>query len=124
VSSGQGHEFDELGFDYSLGQALEGLSILELRGRLPTWAISHVSLLEAVLASPDGVPSYVTQAATAACQAHGYSMAILVDELRNMASIDSVRAGLSIRTLRAFLVEWRLQMRKLRPVPRFGQQAR
>lgn len=124
MTSGQGHEFDELGFDYSLGQALEGLSILELRGRLPTWAITHVSLLEAALASPEGVPSHVTQAAAAACQAHGYSIPILVDELHNMASIDSVGAGLSIRTLRAFLVEWRMQMRKLRPVPKFRQQAR
>jgi len=85
VSSVQGHEFDVLGFDYSLGQALDGLSILELRGRLPAWAIPHVSLLEVTLAFPDGVPSYVTQAATEACQAHGHSMAIPVAKLRNMA---------------------------------------
>lgn len=85
MSSGESDEFDELGFDYSLGQVLEGLSILELRGRLPNWAIPHVSLLEVTLAFPDGVPSYVTQAATEACQAHGHSMAIPVAKLRNMA---------------------------------------
>jgi len=124
VSSGEGDEFDELGFDYSLGQVLEGLSILELRGRLPNWAIPHVSLLEATLASPEGVPSHVAQAAAAACQAHGYRIPILVGELHNMASIDSVGAGLSIRTLRAFLVEWRAEIRKRRPAPKFRQQPR
>lgn len=110
--------FDHLELDYSLGELLQALSVLETRGDLPRWAVPYAQLLSSALELPPDLPPYVVEAAATACQTHGYTLPMVADGLRSLA--DGGRApGCGMRTLRGFLEEWRKQLRQRRPAPKF-----
>ncbi|MHB8219445.1 MAG: hypothetical protein ACYDHU_03870 [Acidimicrobiales bacterium] len=111
--------FDDLAVDYSAGQVMEALSILEVRGELPQWALPHIAAVEAVLVAAGGSPLYVGESADAVCKKNGYVLASLMDGLHNLSLDGTLGAGCPIRTVRSFLSEWRKMMRASRPAPKF-----
>ncbi|MDA8359262.1 MAG: hypothetical protein M0Z95_23830 [Actinomycetota bacterium] len=115
---------DDLAVDYSIGQVMEALSILEIRGELPKWALPHVSAVESVL-SPSGVyPPYVGQCATRVCQQHGFVLDAIVGGLHELVLDGTTGSGCPIRTVRTFLSGWRKEMRASRPTPKFTPRPR
>lgn len=114
--------FDDLAVDYSTGQVIEALSILEGRGELPKWAVPHVDLVVRTLVTWPSLPAHVGQAAGAACQAQSYTLEVIVGGLRYVAEKGMASPACNARALRSYLTEWRKQLRTLRPPPRFRPQ--
>lgn len=113
--------FDDVALDYSIGQVLEALSILEGRGQLPGWAGPYVMAVEGAFLSRSTLPPYVLQAVTLTCQEHEYTVPTITGGLYSVATEGTTGPLCTIRTLRTFLFGWRKQLRSLRPPPRFVQ---
>lgn len=117
--------FDDLALDYSLGEVLQALSVLEARGELPQWSIPYAEWLTAVLALPPELPTYVVEASAATCQANGYTLPMIVDGLRALVSGGGAPVpSCGMRTLRGFLEGWRKELRRRRPMPKFSVRPR
>lgn len=112
--------FDDLTLDYSVGEVLQALSVLETRGDLPQWALPYTEWLLATLSLPPDLPPYVVDAAAATCQTQGYSLPMVVDGLRSLSGGGSVAPSCGMRTMRGFLEDWRRQLRQRRPMPKFS----
>lgn len=126
VSLQEAQLFDDLTLDYSLGEVLQALSVLDARGEPPQWSIPYAEWLSHTLTLPSDVPPYVVEAAAATCQAHGYSLPMVVDGLQALAAggYGGTMPSCGMRTLRGFLEEWRKQLRQRRPVPKFSVRPR
>jgi hypothetical protein len=111
--------FDDLAVDYSTGQVMESLSILEVRGELPGWAGPHIAAVEAVLGAAGGLPPYVGQCADRVCKQNGYVLASIIGGLQHLSANGTPGVGCPTRTVRSFLSEWRKAMRAARPAPKF-----
>lgn len=113
--------FDDLTLDYSVGEVLQALSVLDARGEPPQWSIPYVEWLAHTLTFPPEVPPYVVEASAATCQSHGYSLPMIVDGLREVADsgYSSGRPNCGTRSLRGFLESWRSELRQRRPLPKF-----
>lgn len=118
--------FDDLTLDYSLGELLQALSVVEARGEPPQWSIPYAEWLSQVLGFPPDVPPYVVEAAAATCQSHGYSLPMVVDGLNALADggYSGAMPKCGMRSLRGFLEDWRKQLRQRRPVPKFSVRPR
>jgi hypothetical protein len=114
--------FDDLTLDYSLGEVLQALSVLGARGEPPQWSIPYSEWLSHTLTLPPDVPPYVVEAAAATCQAHGYSLPMVVEGLQALAAggYGGGMPSCGMRTLRGFLEDWRKQLRQRRPMPKFS----
>lgn len=120
VSVQEEMRFDDLALDYSLGEVLQALSVLEARGDLPQWALPYAAWLTTTLGLPAELPAYVVEATAATCQTQGYSLPMVVDGLRSLSAGGRVVPSCGMRTLRGFLEEWRRQLRQRRPMPKFS----
>jgi len=110
---------DDLAVDYSIGQVMEALSILEFRGELPEWALPHISAVESVLRASGVYPTYVEQSANRVCQQHGFVLDSIIGGIHELVLDGTTGTGCPIRTVRAFLDAWRKEMRASRPTPKF-----
>lgn len=118
--------FDDLTLDYSLGEVLQALSVLEARGEPPQWSIPYVEWVSEMLTFPPDVPPYVVEAAAATCQSHGYSLPMVVDGMHALAEggYSGGAPNCGMRTIRGFLEEWRNELRQRRPMPKFSVRPR
>lgn len=112
--------FDDLTLDYSVGEVLQALSVLGARGDLPRWALPYAEWLAWTLSLPPDLPPYVVEAAAATCQAQGYSLPMIVDGLRTLSAAGPAAPSCGMRTMRGFLEEWRRQLHRRRPMPKFS----
>ncbi len=115
--------FDDLAIDYSLSQVLEAFSVLDVRGELPSWANPHMMMVAGTLTARDSLPSHVADAATKATQEDGIGATAVASGLQ--FAMENGRAGpvCSLRSMRTYLSDWRKQLQKLRPPPRFNPRA-
>jgi hypothetical protein len=106
---------DDLDFDYAVSQILEGISISEHRGALPSWVGEYAHLLIQTLET-DIMPPHVKEAANSVANSDGYDYAQIYEALHHVEQAD---AEYSYRSLRTFLTRWRETVKANRPRPRF-----
>jgi hypothetical protein len=124
VTTANAQGYDDLATDYSLSQVLEAFSILDVRGELPTWAGPHITVVASTLAARANLPTYVGVAATKATEQDGIGATAVVSGLQFTLANGKATPRCSVRNMRAFLADWRKQLRSLRPPPRFTPRAR
>ncbi len=124
MSTPNSQGYDDLATDYSLGQVLEAFSILDVRGELPGWAGPHITMVASTLAARATLPPYVAQAAAKSTEQNGISATAVVAGLQFALANGKSTPRCTVRSMRAFLADWRKQLHTLRPPPRFTPRGR
>lgn len=124
MSTTEEQHYDDLAIDYSLGQVLEGFSILDTRGELPNWVIPHVEMVATTLSTSASLPAHVGQSVALTTQEQSFTPEQIVAGLRHVAANGVADPTCNLRSMHNYLAAWRKQLRALRPPPRFSQRPR